>query len=430
MGPDSFRGKIRNRHARGVWWAAVAVYMLAVFHRTSLSVAGLLAVQRLALSAAQLSSLIVFQLCIYAAMQIPAGALADRFGPKRLLTTSVLLLAAGQLMFAFSWSYSTALMARGVVGLGDSLCYVSVLRIVAVWFTPMRVPVITQLTGLLGNAGGLVAAVPMAALLRLVGWTPAFAIVAGIGVGLGVAVRYVVRDHPDGSGERCCDVPIMSTLASLRQAWSRPGTRLGMWSHFATMFSANCLALLWGFPFLVKGEGFAPNEASLIITLMICIEIATAPAFGWLVARSPRKRVAIILSVVGCIVLCWTAVLARPFGDRPWIVVTMFLIAGLGAPASAIGFDFARTSNVPASFGAACGIVNVGGFSATIAVVLGVGIILNMFGTGGSSDYSSQAFLVAMAVQYPVWGLGVVNIIRYNRRTHSVEPSAACGDKC
>ena len=68
-----------------VWLAAVAVYILAVFHRTSLSVAGLAAVDRFGISAAELATFTMVQLLVYAGMQIPVGVLLDRYGSRRLL---------------------------------------------------------------------------------------------------------------------------------------------------------------------------------------------------------------------------------------------------------------------------------------------------------------------------------------------------------
>ncbi|MGZ6804577.1 MAG: MFS transporter, partial [Nocardioidaceae bacterium] len=74
-----------GRAAWTVYAAAVSIYILAVFHRSSLGVAGLLATQRFHIAATQLSVFTMVQLLVYAAMQIPVGALLDRFGPKRLL---------------------------------------------------------------------------------------------------------------------------------------------------------------------------------------------------------------------------------------------------------------------------------------------------------------------------------------------------------
>jgi len=60
--------------------AAVCVYILAVFHRTSLGVAGLIAAERFHISSAQLATFTMVQLFVYAAMQIPVGR---RSGPGR-----------------------------------------------------------------------------------------------------------------------------------------------------------------------------------------------------------------------------------------------------------------------------------------------------------------------------------------------------------
>ena len=63
-----------------VWGVALPVYVVAVFHRSSLAVAGLAASERFDIGAAQLATFTMLQLLVYAAMQIPVGLLVDRFG--------------------------------------------------------------------------------------------------------------------------------------------------------------------------------------------------------------------------------------------------------------------------------------------------------------------------------------------------------------
>ncbi|MGH3445439.1 MAG: MFS transporter, partial [Nocardioidaceae bacterium] len=151
-----------GRRAWVVWGAAVAVYFFAIFNRSSLGVAGIMAARRFDISAAQLSTFTVLQLGVYAAMQIPVGVLVDRLGPRRLLLTGALLMTAAQLAFAFSGSFAGALAARVFLGMGDAMVFISVLRVVAYWFPSMRNPMLSQLTGLLGQIGALVAAIPLA----------------------------------------------------------------------------------------------------------------------------------------------------------------------------------------------------------------------------------------------------------------------------
>ena len=102
-----------GRRALVVWLTAVGVYFLAIFHRSSLGVAGIAAAERFDISAAQLSTFTVLQLGVYAAMQIPVGVLIDRYGPKRLLFTGAVLMTVAQLGFAFTTTYVTFAIAAG-----------------------------------------------------------------------------------------------------------------------------------------------------------------------------------------------------------------------------------------------------------------------------------------------------------------------------
>ena len=66
--------------------------------------------------------------------------------------------------------------------------------------------------------------------------------------------------------------------------------------------------------------------------------------------------------------------------------------------------------------GAAVGIVNVGGFLASLSTMTLIGFILDRLAPGGPSTYTVGTFKVAMSAQYLVWGLGLVQILRYRRK--------------
>ena len=112
---------IGRRRAWVVWLVALSVYVLAVFNRSSLGVAGLLAADRFDISATQLAAFTVLQLLVYAGMQVPVGVAIDRYGPKRLLLAGLVLMTAGQLAFAFVTTFPLALLSRGVLGAGDAI---------------------------------------------------------------------------------------------------------------------------------------------------------------------------------------------------------------------------------------------------------------------------------------------------------------------
>ncbi|MBP2389749.1 MFS transporter [Aeromicrobium fastidiosum] len=407
---------VRHRGAYAVWVVAVLVYVLAVFHRSSLAVAGLVAAERFDISAAQLATFTMLQLLVYAAMQIPVGLLIDRFGPRRVLLTGAVTLTLAQTAFAFADTYALALVARLFVGMGDAMTFICVLRLVNSWFSPRRIPLITQLTGMFGQLGGALAAVPMTIALRELGWTKSYLIAASFGIVLSRVLVVVVRDVP---GVRSARGPAMSVTrirASLAASWEQPGTRLGFWTHFSTQFSATTLALLWGYPFFVQAEGLSDHTAGLLLTLMVGVMVVAGPVLGLVIGRHPWHRSTIVLSIVGSIVTVWTAVLAWP-GEAPlWLLALLVVVAGVGGPASMIGFDLGRTSNPSDRMASATGIINQGGFIASLLLVVAIGLILD-WRTPGGNDYTPSAFRWAMSFQYVLWALGVAQIWRYRLRT-------------
>ena len=57
--------------------------------------------------------------------------LVDRYGPQRLLFTGAIVMTVAQLGFAFTGSFAGAVVSRVLVGMGDAMVFISVLRLVA-----------------------------------------------------------------------------------------------------------------------------------------------------------------------------------------------------------------------------------------------------------------------------------------------------------
>ena len=136
-----------------IWSTAVVVYIAALFHRTSLGVASLEASERFHLGPAALGTFTVLQVAVYALMQVPTGMLVDRYGARRVLTVAALLMGVGQLLFAFATSYPLGLLARAVLGVGDAMTFVSVLRLVAAHFSARRYATVASFTSAIGALG-------------------------------------------------------------------------------------------------------------------------------------------------------------------------------------------------------------------------------------------------------------------------------------
>jgi MFS family permease len=397
-----------------VWSVGLAAYLVGVMHRTSFGVAGLDAAARFDAAPAALAGFVVLQLLVYASLQIPVGALLDRFGARLLIVVGALTMAAGQLLLGLADGLPPAVLARVLVGTGDALTFISVLSVVTSWFPARRVPLMTQLTGLIGQLGQVLSAVPLAAVLYGAGWTPAFVSAAAVGVAVGLAALAVVRNRPPGAPAAPQAPSPREVLAGVVSSWREPGTRLGFWSHMGTQFSGMVFALLWGVPYLVAGQGLSPAAASGMLTLLVAVGLVAGPLFGEFTARHPLRRSWLVLAVIVATATVWTVVLlVPPPAPRPLLALLVVVLA-LGGPASMVGFDYARTFNPGHRQGAAVGIVNVAGFLASLVVCLAVGLLLGA--AAGSDGYTPEAFRVAWVVQYAIWGTALVGVLVARRR--------------
>lgn len=408
------------RNAWAVWVVGLLVYLVAVFHRSSLAVAGLAATERFDISASQLATFTMLQLVVYAGMQIPVGLLVDRFGSRSVLLVGTLLMTCAQAGFAVADSYPAALVARVFVGMGDAMTFICVLRLVSSWFPARRIPLVTQLTGTLGQLGAVAAAVPMTWALGHLGWTEAYLIAASIGLVLAVAVLVVLHDSPTHRNLRGPQLSLAAVRASLAASWAHPGTRLGFWMHFSTQFSATALSLLWGYPFFVKGELQSSATAGVLLTVMVLAVMAAGPTLGWLVGNHPWHRSTMVLTIVSSIVVVWTVVLAWPGHAPTPVLVLLVIVVGVGGPASMIGFDVGRTSNPKERFASASGIINQGGFIASLLLVITIGLVLDWRTPGSGTDYTPSAFRWAMATQYVLWAVGLSQVYRYRKQARRV----------
>ncbi|MEU6309620.1 MFS transporter [Streptomyces sp. NPDC047014] len=405
----------------------VAVYFVAVIFRTSLGVAGLEAADRFHVGASALAAFSLLQLLVYAGMQIPVGLMVDRLGTKKVLTLGAVLFTAGQLGFALSPSYGMALAARALLGCGDAMTFIAVLRLGTRWFPARRGPLTAQLAGLAGMAGNLVSTLVLAPVLHGVGWTAAFAGSAVAGLVVLVPLVLFLRDGPEGyepprtpppSGAGAPDGFVRFVRRQIRASWSEPGTRLGLWVHFTTQFPAMVFLLLWGMPFLVEAQGLSRGTAGALLTLVVCSHMTLGLVYGQVVGRRPGARIPLALGTVALTAVFWGAVLAHPGRAPLWLLITLCAVLGGCGPASMIGFDFARPANPPERQGTASGITNMGGFLASMTTLLAVGILL---------DATGDNYRVALSTVFVLQALGVARILRLRPRALERETARARG---
>lgn len=129
-----------NASARTRWLRGTAVALLVIsgcvnyFDRAALAIGNPEIREALGLSYSQMGLLLSAFAWSYGLAQIPAGALVDRFGPRRTLGLGMVLWSVAQLAAGFVSSLGQFIAARIALGLGESPMYIGGARVCADWF--------------------------------------------------------------------------------------------------------------------------------------------------------------------------------------------------------------------------------------------------------------------------------------------------------
>lgn len=410
-----------SRRAWLVWGLATSAYLVALFHRMVVGVAGDMTADRLGVALPALGVFTLVQLSMYVLGQIPAGTAADRLGPRRTLLIGLGLMAIGETTFALAPTFGLALTGRAIVGLGDAMTFVNVLRLVHSWFPERRQPLLAALTAATGGLGQLGATIPLQLALSDLGWTATFAAAVTFTTLLAAGVWLVVRDRPGGvpAPPAHTHAPIGQTL---RDAARRAGTRHGFCVHASLMAPFGIFTAMWGVPYLQHAQGFSHGQAAALLLVCVAAFTAALPLIGQVAARGLRVENRVVVGL-GALVAATLALLALWPGatvPRPLLIAGL-IVLGAGGSASIAAFDIARREAPAHASGAAVALVNCGGF---ISAAIGAWVVSLLLPADGGATAYAHATLLVPALIGAVATLGSARLARHRRRADAAQRRA------
>ncbi|MFC7340373.1 MFS transporter [Saccharopolyspora griseoalba] len=361
-----------------VWGIGALCYCAALFHRASLGIAAPEALQRFHAGPAVLAVFSALQLGVYLALQIPAGLLADRLGPRKVVTGGMFALTAGSLVFALSTSVAGGIAGRMLIGFGDAFMFTNVLRLAAHWFPPHRYGKVAALTGLAGGLGQVVSTLPLGLALHGIGWMPTFIGAAGLTGLLAIVAALVIRDRPAQAAEDASGAPSERVLRGLRAVVAERGTKHAFWTHFVLMAQFVAITTLWGGPWLTSAQGHGESETGTLLLVSVLGFIAGSWFAGQYVSGIPRRRDGYTLGLSAAVVVVWALLVTWPGALPMPLLVVALLVVGIAGGGAMLAFDAARMSNAEHRSGTATGVVNMGGFTAAVLIQLLVGGVLEL----------------------------------------------------
>ncbi|WP_090382131.1 MFS transporter [Natronobacterium texcoconense] len=389
------------------WGALATVFLLVNLYRLSTGVLSERLTEDFGTTAAQLGTLHAAFFFIYAIVQIPTGALADRVGPRHVGTAGALVLSIGAVGFALSESYLAAFLSRAIIGLGSGVIFISILRFCANWYRTDEFATMTGLTGSVAGLGAIVATTPLAVTVGAIGWRSTMIGLAAIGFLAGGSVYVFARSSPADAGLEPIDgVPEQPsvTLAETTDYLRTLATDVEQWLLSMVFFAGNGAMLtllgLWGVPYLVVVYGLDVTTASYYTLLGSVGMLVGPPAIGWISDRLNRR---LLPMTVGLGLYALALAVVPIFGQPPLpVVAASYLCCGILVGASMLSLTTVKDRYPADASGVATATVNTAGFVGATILPAIMGVVLDAYQTGdtvgGTVVYTEFGYRIAFGI--------------------------------
>ena len=411
------------RLAFAVWGLGAAFYLIGFYQRVAPAVITRELMSEFALGAAALGNLAAFYYYSYVVMQIPAGVLADLWGPRRVLTAGAAVAATGTLLFALAPGYAAAGLGRLLIGGSVGVAFVAMLKLAAHWFAPTRFAMLSGLALACGILGAVSAGVPLRLLVDAFGWREVLCLSALLTALLAAAIWLAVRDDPAerGYASYAPAPPPRRTpvLAGIRRALAARNVWLVALISGSVSGPTLTFGGLWGVPFLTTHYELTTSRAAMATSLLLVAWAVGAPVLG---ALSDRWRCRKPLYVLGTLLATagWGAVLLVP-GLPLTLLVVLLAFTGFASAAAMVGFAIAKESAPAALAGTAGGIANMGNMLGGMIMQPAVGWVLDERWAGtfanGVRIYDFAAYRAGFALML-VWQAAALVLLVFVRETH------------
>lgn len=135
----------------------------------------------------------------YALFQTPSGRLADRKGPRMVISGIVTIWSILTSLTGAAWNFVSMLVIRFLFGAGEAGAFPGLAKVVYNWF-PVKERGIAQGINFSGSRLGAAFAMPLVAwMISVTGWRPTFIIFGIVGIFVALLWYIIFRDKPEDS---------------------------------------------------------------------------------------------------------------------------------------------------------------------------------------------------------------------------------------
>jgi sugar phosphate permease len=408
-----------------MWGLAAILYLIGFYQRVAPAVMTDELTADFALDATTLGSLSAFYFYSYVFMQIPTGILADRLGPRMLLTLGALVTGLGTYIFAIATVALWAELGRLLIGGGVAVAFVCMLKLADHWLAAKHYALAAGIALFFGIIGAVSAGVPLRLAINAHGWREVMFFSAIVPFAIAALIWWLVRNDPTERGYRSyghvrpAEVEPFKIMAGLKRVFEYRNTLILSLIPGGVVGSLLTFSGLWGVPFLTTHYGLSKTHAAAMASLVLVAWAVSGPILGALSDRLGRRKPLYAIGI-GALLPLWSILFFVPKLPTP-ILISLLLAIGLMSGCMIIGFAFAKESVPRALSGTVSGVVNMGVMLGPMLLQPAVGFVLDRYGAtigeGGSLLYSITAYQAGFSLLL-VWLLVSFGLILFSRETY------------
>lgn len=291
----------------------------------------------------------------YAAFQLPAGVLIDRYGAKKLLVMASAILTLGSFIFATTSSIFVAQVSRFMIGMGSAFAFIGCLKIGAQWLTMSSFPLVVGLTNLCGTLGALSGGKPMSYLVNHFGWRDMLFQLSCVGLVITLLLWLFLQDKPTPKEESNQEQP--GLLTGLFTVMKNPQSWIIALYGMLLVAPIAAIPEMWGVEYLKVAYNLPATQAAGITHTIFIGTAIGGPLIGWLMTHQIEEVDFMMVSTLGalillCIFLYWVNM---PISNL-YIVLFSY---GLLTANMLLCFSLITECHPPWAQGAAIGFINM-----------------------------------------------------------------------
>ena len=338
----------------------------------------------------------------FSLMQIPAGLLLDKYGPKKVVAYLLLIALVSTISFAFAKSFTGLLISRFFIGVGVAACLMGPLTGYRVWFEDKYQQRANSWMLMVASFGFVISTLPVQILLPMIGWRSIFLIIS-ILILLSIILILIFAPSWNNNIQNQ-NIQSAESTGRLSDVWKNKFFISLIPLAFLNYGGVQAIQTLWAGPWMLNVAGYSPLESATGLFWINIIMLFAFMFWGYVLPKfsslgiDSMKIVKIGLPISYIVLFC-IIIMGQKAGAMMFtLYILSSIVLSLTQPALALSFPQNLAGKSLTS-------LNVFIHSGTFFVQWGIGLLIDLSKNMGANIITSykislSIFLILCILSY------------------------------